>query len=84
MFKSTNGRLRDIMSTNDNEEIDMNYHFYRVLRTNIKLLIEITNIINVKKYLFQSCIWGLKVFLMERTLRKIIISIWQQHIFMFR
>ena len=86
MFKSTNGRLRDIMSTNDNEEIDMNYHLtYQIrLRTNIKLLIEITNIINVKKYLFQSCIWGLKVFLMERTFRKIIILIWQQHIFMFR
>ena len=35
MLKSTNGRLRDIMSTNDNEEIDMNYHFYRVLSDKI-------------------------------------------------
>ena len=60
MFESTNGRLRDIMSTNDNEEIDMNYHFYRVLRTNIKLLIEITSIINVKNTFFSHVFGGCK------------------------
>ena len=31
MFKSTHGRLRDIMSTNDNEEIDMNSRFYLII-----------------------------------------------------
>ena len=36
MFKSKNGTLRDIMSTNDNEEIDMNYHFYRVITNKYK------------------------------------------------
>ena len=35
MFKSTTCRLRDIMSTNDTKEIDINYHFYRVLSDNI-------------------------------------------------